>query len=59
LILEIISKVRQGKTKVGKPMNAECVLTISNKEKLKDVLEDLKGVTNVREIKKGKFKVEF
>jgi len=40
-------------------MNAECVLTISNKEKLKDVLEDLKGVTNVREIKKGKFKVEF
>jgi len=59
LILEIISKVRQEKTKVGKPMNAECVLTISNKEKLKDVLEDLKGVTNVREIKKGKFKVEF
>ena len=59
LMLEVISKVRQEKTKAGKPMNSEIVLTIENKEKLKEILEDLKDVTNAKEIKKGKFKVEF
>ncbi|MFH1607945.1 MAG: valine--tRNA ligase [archaeon] len=61
LMLEIISKVRQEKTKAGKAMNSECVLTISkgDKGKLKDVLDDLKAVTNAKEIKTGKFDVEF
>ena len=42
-------------------MNAEIILTISNEEnnKLKEMLEDLKDVTNAKEIKTGKFKVEF
>jgi len=30
-----------------------------DKEKLKEVLEDLKDVANAKEIKTGKFKVEF
>jgi len=59
LMLEVISKVRQEKTKAGKPMNSEIVLTIENREKLKDVLEDLKDVTNSKGIKEGKFGVEF
>ena len=42
-------------------MNSEISLTISKKdyEKLSNILEDLKDVTNAREIKTGKFKVEF
>ena len=42
-------------------MNSEIILTIEkkDKEKLKDVLEDLKGVTNAKEIKEGEFKVDF
>ena len=61
LILDLISNVRQEKTKSNKPMNSEIRLTIeSTKLKaVKDLIEDIKGVTNSREIKEGKFKVEF
>ncbi len=61
LLIDLISKIRQEKTKAQKPMNAECIITISRGEfeDLKDVLEDLKAVTNAIEIKKGDLKVEF
>jgi valyl-tRNA synthetase len=61
LIIEIISKIRQEKTKNQKAMNSEIILTIDKKtkEKLKEVLNDLKNVANAREIKEGKFNVKF
>ena len=59
--LEVLSKIRQEKTKAKKPMNSECVLTLSKEDmvRLKNVLNDLKDVTNAKEIKEGKFNVEF
>ena len=59
--LNILSKIRQEKSSAKKPMNSEISLTISKKdyEKLSNIVEDLKDVTNAREIKTGKFKVEF
>ena len=61
LLLEIIKKVRQEKAKAKKSVKAEIILTIEkkDKEKLKEVLEDLKAVINSEEVKEGKFKVEF
>ncbi|MCK4647555.1 valine--tRNA ligase [Candidatus Pacearchaeota archaeon] len=62
LFVTLLTQIRAEKTKAKKPMNAECILTINkiNYEDLKEVLEDLKNVTNAKEIKSGKqFKVEF
>ncbi len=61
LLVEFLSKVRQEKTKAKKSMNSEIVLTLEQniREKLKYVLPDLKAVTNAKEIRKGKFNVEF
>ena len=61
LLLDVIAKVRQAKTKAKKPMNAEIVLTLEKKdvEKLKNVLEDMKNVACAVEIRLGKFGVEF
>ena len=61
IFYNILSKIRAEKTKAQKSMNSECILTISklNIEDLRDMLEDLKNVTNAKEIKEGKFKVEF
>ena len=58
---ELISKIRQEKTKAKKSMNAEIKLTLSgeNIESFRDFLDDLRDVTNATEIKQGKFKVEF
>ena len=61
LMMKIISKIRQEKTKAKRPMNAEIILTLE-KEKLNEFklfLDDLKNVTNAKEIQEGKFKVEF
>jgi len=60
LLLEIISQVRQEKTKANKPMNSQIKLTVEPEriKIIKDMLDDLKGVTN-SEIKEGKFRVEF
>jgi len=57
----IISKVRQEKSIAKKSVKAEIILTMEKKdcEKLKDVLKDLKSVINAKEIKTGKFNVEF
>jgi len=61
LLLEIISKIRQEKSKAQKSMKAEILLYLEKdkQEKLKNVLKDLKAVSNAREIKEGKFRVEF
>ena len=42
-------------------MNSEIILTIEEKDynKLKEILEDLKDVSNAKDIKTGKFNVEF
>ena len=60
-LLDIISKIRQEKTKANKPMNSEIKLIIESKEMkiLKDMINDLKGVINSNEIKEGKFSVDF
>jgi valyl-tRNA synthetase len=61
LMLEIISEIRQEKTKANKPMNAPIKLTIEARRSkiIKDMLNDLKNVTNSSDIKEGEFKVEF
>jgi valyl-tRNA synthetase len=62
LITKVISQIRSIKSDNKKPMNSEIILTLDKKvySALKDMLNDLKNVTNAREIKEGnKFKVEF
>jgi len=61
LFIEILQKVRQEKTQKQKSMKAEIILTIDKKdaEKLREMIDDLKAVANAREIKEGRFKVEF
>ncbi|MFW5847058.1 MAG: valine--tRNA ligase [Nanoarchaeota archaeon] len=58
---DTLSKIRQEKTNNSKAMNSEIILTLNkeNYQRLEDVLQDLKNVTNSREIKSGKFNVEF
>lgn len=70
-LLEIISRVRQEKSTAKKPMNSEIILTldkdyvgkgfriIDHNKLFAGIIEDLKHVTNAKEIKEGKFKVEF
>jgi len=61
LMIEVISKVRQEKSKSQKALNSEIFLYLKKTEqkKLQDVLEDLKAVTKASEILDGEFKVEF
>jgi valyl-tRNA synthetase len=57
----LLSSVRQAKTTAQKAMNSEIILTLDKKyiEMLGSMTEDFKSVTNAKEIKQGKFKVEF
>jgi valyl-tRNA synthetase len=61
LFRDLLTQVRGEKTKARKSMNAECIITLSkvHKEDLGGKIEDFKNVTNSKEIKEGKFKVEF
>ncbi len=61
ILIGTIEKIRQEKSNSKKAMNSEIVLTMEkkDKDKLKDLLDDLKSVANAGEIKEGKFKVEF
>ena len=61
LFIEILTKVRQEKSNNKKSMKSEIKLTISkeDKKKISGLLEDLKDVTNAKEIKEGEFGVEF
>ena len=59
---EILSKIRQEKTNSKKAMNSEIILTLEKNyfKIFKGMLDDLKNVTNSKEIKEGKeFRVEF
>ncbi len=61
LFIEILQKVRKYKTEKKVSLKKEIVLQIE-KEKLKQIgsaLEDLKAVTNAKEIKEGPFKIEL
>jgi hypothetical protein len=61
LFIDILVKIRQEKTNAKKSMNAECVVFLSKVEqgKIVEMVEDLKDVMNAKNIKTGKFKVEF
>ncbi len=60
-IYELVSKIRQEKSKAQKPMNSEIILTLEKGvlDKVLDVIDDLQNVVNASEIKEGSFKVEF
>jgi len=61
-LLELISKIRQEKSQVGKAMNSEIKLILEKKDfiEFEEFLNDLKDVVNAKEIKEGKkFWVEF
>jgi len=61
IFIQTLAKIRQEKSNNKKAMNSEIILTLPEKELqiLDSTLEDLKDVTNAKEIKKGNFKVEF
>ncbi len=61
LFIELLGRIRQEKTNNKKAMNVEIKLTLDKKDykKIESMIEDLKDVANAKEIKKGKFKVEF
>jgi valyl-tRNA synthetase len=60
-LIELITLVRQEKSIAKKSMKAEIKLSLpkENLLMLKDMLSDFKAVTCAKEIKEGKFKVEF
>ncbi|MEM3405405.1 MAG: valine--tRNA ligase [Candidatus Pacearchaeota archaeon] len=60
-ILEIISKIRQEKSLAKKSVKAEIILTLPKEDKklIENCFNDFKAVVNAKEIKEGKFKVEF
>jgi valyl-tRNA synthetase len=55
VLYEILTAIRQEKSKAQKSMKAEIVLTLEKEKsaKIKDILEDLKAVTCSKEIKEG------
>jgi len=59
--VDILTKVRFEKSKAQKSMKAEIKLILSKEEKTKiaNLLEDLKDVCCAKEIREGKFGVEF
>jgi len=60
-MIEIITKVRQKKSKENKSMKAEIILTIpeSDYQAIKPTINDIQAVTSSKEIKQGQFNVEF
>jgi valyl-tRNA synthetase len=60
-LLKIIVLVRQKKSEAKVSMKTPIILTIENKDYklLKEIVKDLKAVTNTSDIKEGSFKVEF
>ena len=59
LFYELLAKIRQEKTSAQKSMKAEIVLTLENLKDFQGMMKDLENVTGAKEIKEGKFKVEF
>ncbi len=60
-LIEIIGKVRQAKSEAKKAMNSQIILTLSKDDhkELEQVINDLKSVSCAKEIREGKFGVEF
>jgi len=60
-LVELVSKIRQEKTKAQRAMNSEINLRLEKDdyERVKVFLEDLANVSGAVEIKVGSFKVEF
>ncbi len=61
-LLKTIEDIRRWKTKEQKPMNSEIILTLTknDSELLGELIENLKDVTNAKEIKEGnQFRVDF
>ena len=60
-LLEIITLVRQEKSKSQKSMKTEIILTLSEEDQklLKNIIADLKAVTCAKEIKSGKLEVRI
>jgi valyl-tRNA synthetase len=60
-LIEIIAAVRHAKSESKKSMKADIILILPAQDKklLKDMLADLKAVTNAKEIKEGKLNVQF
>ena len=58
---EVLTAIRQQKSIAQKSMKAEVVLTIEKEKQdaLKSVMEDFMSVSCAKEIKEGKFNVEF
>ncbi len=61
ILIDLLGKVRHSKSKAQKSMKAEIILTIEpeTEKQLSGLIEDLKAVTCAREIRTGKFRVEF
>jgi valyl-tRNA synthetase len=61
VLYELLGKVRHEKSKAQKSMKAEIILTAESEQlkQIEPMIDDFKSVTGAKEIKKGKFKVEF
>ena len=61
LFYTLLTKIRQEKSVAKKSMKAEINLTLDKNQlaSLKDMLDDFKAVSSIKEIKPGDFKVEF
>jgi len=60
-LIEVVSLVRQEKSKAQKSMKAEVILTLPKEHQsiLADVMSDLKSVTSAKEIKTGTLSVQI
>ena len=60
-LITTLSQIRQSKSNAKKSVKAEISLTLPKETQrvLASTIEDLKSVTNAKEIKDGEFKVEF
>jgi len=58
LFMDVLHKVRKIKSEKNLSMKKEIILTLE-KNKFKDMLDDLKAVTNAVEVKEGEFKAEI
>jgi valyl-tRNA synthetase len=61
IFIETLEKVRKEKSKAGKSVKAEIILTLEKEkyEKIRELEKDLKAVLNAKEIKEGEFDVRF
>jgi len=61
LFVEILTKVRQFKSRENKSMKQEIILTLEKKDRihLKECLDDLQAVTQAKEIKEGVFSIQL